>query len=175
MRLRAACLYIVRDQFLPYLLRLRAARMYIVKDQFFFYLLRLCVSHLNIIILTQQAIIGSRYTRPGSEPRCTWPLQHVGPFSFAWWVCSTSSSLSLRPGCGRPFHIYMGLDIADLLPIHQPPSLVANEVKQEDEVCKIEWEGKKECGWLRCSYHSYLVRCVKMHWKKVLTRVAIRG
>jgi len=32
-----------------------------------------------------------------------------------------------------------------------PPSLVVNEVKQEAEMCKIEYKGKKECGRPRCT------------------------
>jgi len=27
-----------------------------------------------------------------------------------------------------------------------------NKVKQEAEMCKIEYEGKKECGWPRCTW-----------------------
>jgi len=64
-------------------------------------------------------------------------------FSLSDGLARASPSLSLGSGCGRPFHVQMGRDMANLLPIYQPPSLVVNEVKQEAEMCKIEYEGKK--------------------------------
>jgi len=61
------CLYVTQ----LFSLLTKISRMYLVNDQFFSYLVGLRVARLYIIVLTQLAIIGSGYTRPGGGLRCT--------------------------------------------------------------------------------------------------------
>jgi len=48
--------------------------------------------------------------------------------------------------------VLLGREVPGHTPTPAPPSLVVNEVKQEAEMFKIEYEGKKECGWPRCTW-----------------------